>query len=329
MLGVQLKTHPRSMLLLLARIKGSFPRFITRALKVLLALSHPEVSRLRKTLLRLCLISVIQPSQATLWIDAVCIDQKNAKEKGKQVSRMAEIYKSSIRVLVWLGPEMSASSAVIEFLNELSCQISVDWATLKISSRPGAVKDRREMMDSFYNSENLVDGLFQLLTRPWFKRLWVWQEIRAKDNALVMCSYDRILWQDLRSATYALSGYGERTNLFGPLSFLQNMADTNVGVSLEICTGLTWRCICTDPRDRIFALKSLLKRSESDAIKPDYEKSASEVYRDVMVEYALNVGKLHLLRLCNLSTKLEGSPSWVPNWSNPQENTGYGQKLLR
>ena len=61
----------------------------------------------------------------TLWIDAICIDQKNEKEKGKQVSRMGEIFKSSSRVLVWLGPAMSASSAVIVFLNELSCQISV------------------------------------------------------------------------------------------------------------------------------------------------------------------------------------------------------------
>ena len=29
-----------------------------------------------------------------LWIDAICIDQKNSKEKGEQVSRMAQIYRS-------------------------------------------------------------------------------------------------------------------------------------------------------------------------------------------------------------------------------------------
>ena len=261
----------------------------------------------------------------TLWIDAICIDQKNGKEKGKQVSRMREIFKSSSQVLVWLGPEMSASSAVIEFLNELSCQISVDWATKKISSRPGAVKDWRRMVRSFYKSERLVDGLSQLLTSPWFERLWVWQEIRAKDNALVMCSYDRILWQDLRSATYTvyvLSDSEQRGNLSEPLRFLLDMANTSLGTRLENCTSLTCCCICADPRDRIFALKSLLIRCESDAIKPDYEKSASEVYRDVVIEYALNLGRLDLLRLCDLSTKLEQSPSWVPNWSGPNELFG-------
>ena len=254
----------------------------------------------------------------TLWIDAVCIDQRNSKEKGKQVSRMGEIYKSSSRVLVWLGPEMSASSAVIQFLNVLSCQISVDWATREISSRPGAVEDWEEMVHSFYNSRNFVDGLTQLVTRPWFKRLWVWQEIRAKDNALVMCSYDRILWQDLRSAAHTLLYSGQRGSLYGPLIFLRDMADRGIGTRLETCTYVTRRCICADPRDRIFALKSLLDPSASDAIKPDYEKSTSEVYKDVVVEYALNLGRLDLLRMCNLSTKLKESPSWVPNWSIPQ-----------
>ena len=256
----------------------------------------------------------------TLWIDAICIDQKNGKEKGEQVSRMGEIFRSSSQVLVWLGPEMSASSAVIEFLNELSSQISVDWATVKTSSRPGAVKDWRRMVDSFYNSEQLVHGLSQLVTRPWFERLWVWQEIRAKDSALVMCSYDLILWQDLRSATNALLESGQRGYLSGPLVLLQDMANGSIGFRLEVCTYLTRRCICADPRDKIFALKGLLSDSESDAIEPDYEKSTSGVYRDVVVEYALNLGKLDLLRLCNLSTKLEESPSWVPNWSSPKED---------
>ena len=95
------------------------------------------------------------------------------------------------------------------------------------------------------------------------------------------------------------------------------MANGSIGARLDSCTYLTSRCLCADPRDRIFALKSLLGCNESDAIKPDYVKSTSEVYRDVVIEYALNLGSLDLLCLCNLSTKLEQSPSWVPNWSSP------------
>jgi hypothetical protein len=36
-----------------------------------------------------------------LWIDAVCIDQKNTKERGQQVERMRDIYTLADRVVVW------------------------------------------------------------------------------------------------------------------------------------------------------------------------------------------------------------------------------------
>ena len=39
-----------------------------------------------------------------LWADAVCINQADLWEKNAQVAKMWEIYRSSQRVLVWLGP---------------------------------------------------------------------------------------------------------------------------------------------------------------------------------------------------------------------------------
>ena len=37
---------------------------------------------------------------------------------------------------------------------------------------------------------------------------------------------------------------------------------------------------CTDLRDRIYALLSLMYPSEAELIKPDYNKTPSQVYRD-------------------------------------------------
>jgi len=39
----------------------------------------------------------------TLWVDALCITQGDAKEKSVQVPLMGEIYANALRVLVWLG----------------------------------------------------------------------------------------------------------------------------------------------------------------------------------------------------------------------------------
>ncbi|KAI4281668.1 MAG: hypothetical protein L6R38_003511 [Xanthoria sp. 2 TBL-2021] len=44
-----------------------------------------------------------------LWVDAVCINQRDHVEKAHQVSQMAKIYGKAARVLAWLG-ENSAST---------------------------------------------------------------------------------------------------------------------------------------------------------------------------------------------------------------------------
>jgi hypothetical protein len=38
-----------------------------------------------------------------LWADAVCINQNDAEEKGKQVQLMRDIYRKAERTIVWLG----------------------------------------------------------------------------------------------------------------------------------------------------------------------------------------------------------------------------------
>jgi hypothetical protein len=41
--------------------------------------------------------------ERVIWIDAICINQKDDEEKGQQVQSMAEIYAKASRVIVWLG----------------------------------------------------------------------------------------------------------------------------------------------------------------------------------------------------------------------------------
>lgn len=62
-----------------------------------------------------------------LWIDAICIDQQNLKERGQQVERMGDIYRLADRVLVWLGPDGDNSTYALELMSALSSKIDVDW----------------------------------------------------------------------------------------------------------------------------------------------------------------------------------------------------------
>ena len=53
-----------------------------------------------------------------LWIDAISIDQENTA-RSKQVQHMTEIYGNADRGLVWLGPGMEGSEALMQFFEEI------------------------------------------------------------------------------------------------------------------------------------------------------------------------------------------------------------------
>lgn len=55
-----------------------------------------------------------------IWIDAVCIDQKNEAEKSRQVQEMGRIYQNAEVVLVWLGPEANDSKRAMLVLKGVS-----------------------------------------------------------------------------------------------------------------------------------------------------------------------------------------------------------------
>jgi hypothetical protein len=65
-----------------------------------------------------------------IWVDAICIDQKNLEEQGQQVQLMAMIYSKAHRVLVWLGETADDTEGALEDIqraaNEESTERSVN-----------------------------------------------------------------------------------------------------------------------------------------------------------------------------------------------------------
>jgi hypothetical protein len=49
-----------------------------------------------------------------LWVDAICINQTDSKEKGQQIQSMAKIYGYANRVIVWLGEAADDSDLALE-----------------------------------------------------------------------------------------------------------------------------------------------------------------------------------------------------------------------
>jgi len=95
--------------------------------------------------LRHCLLERI------LWVDAICINQADNDEKGRQVQLMAKIYSKASRVIVWLGESADNSDEALEVIRV---------AAYKQPANSPVVKTNWE-------------AIFTLLERGWFERIWV------------------------------------------------------------------------------------------------------------------------------------------------------------
>jgi hypothetical protein len=85
-----------------------------------------------------------------IWVDAICIDQKNTKEKEQQIQVMAKIYSQANRVLVWLGEAADNSDQALE----------------EIRAAGGKAANS-------LNSKVIQSAVLALLQRDWFQRIWV------------------------------------------------------------------------------------------------------------------------------------------------------------
>ncbi|KAF2188912.1 HET-domain-containing protein [Zopfia rhizophila CBS 207.26] len=147
-----------------------------------------------------------------IWVDAVCINQADGKEKAHQIQSMAKIYGKASRVIVWLGETVDDSDGTLEAI------------------RAAGKKSR--------NSSNKIiqQAITSLLQRQWFRRIWALQEMAAARHILTLCGPTEIDGYAFCSGLELLKGFrGTRSDL-GAI-FRPKKAWTRSGrVSLDICS---------------------------------------------------------------------------------------------
>lgn len=105
--------------------------------------------------------------ERTLWIDAVCINQKDDEERSLQVAAMATIYGLASRVVAWLGEEEDRSGLAFQ---ELTMMALGDNREHELSSE-SVIEDGRD--------EHLSRAIEAVLNREYFQRMWVCIEIQC------------------------------------------------------------------------------------------------------------------------------------------------------
>ena len=124
------------------------------------------------------------------WIDALSITQDNARERNAQVQKMSEIFGDATSVVVWLGPRYEGSEKAIQSLKQLKL-----GTTFGVPRAPPGKR--------FESQEEI----YRVCERPYWKRLWVLQELKAAAKIVLMCGNNNrylsyLRWEHLQQLVY-------------------------------------------------------------------------------------------------------------------------------
>ncbi|KAI1302599.1 heterokaryon incompatibility protein-domain-containing protein [Xylaria venustula] len=269
-------------------------------------------------------------SSRMLWVDAICINQSNIKERSSQVKLMSEIYRNAAQVLVWLGLSKNHTESTFVLLENLASEAEEfkrhpEWQIdNKTNRRVEVSSDQQERIE-------------ELLFQDWFMRSWTVQEILSAKKALVISGWQSVSWHALSEAVAYASeqgrfltsnrDYGSAEEDFVTLKPLIKAADyleerakvysliesscdleqrrESTQQLLELLSMFRLR-LATDPRDKIYAFIGLVSEPQNLGIQADYGTSIETLCKTVAAQLILRTNSLALLKFLPLNNENDG-----------------------
>jgi hypothetical protein len=255
-----------------------------------------------------------------LHVDIICINQNDDEEKSQQVAMMEKIYAIAQHPIIYLDPLKRPTEALlVALVPDLynTCQSSKSYGgPLSINTR-----------------------LADLLCRPWFDRVWVFQELVFSRNPWEQYGRLRLQWehlygsvtllrstQDERSSTSLVAEQQRLLRAYNTFSEMQRVRRKYRESRFDKGPNLSFRELvisrqglgATDPRDFLFSHAGFASDAPNPMITVDYNKSCAQVYSDFAryeIEKSGNFNILSRVPDMPLDERMKGLPSWAPDWS--------------
>ncbi|OAA55803.1 Heterokaryon incompatibility [Niveomyces insectorum RCEF 264] len=227
-----------------------------------------------------------------LWVDSVCLDQANAREKAVQVPMMGDIYHKAVEVHIWLGDDGDLDDAEIqrvfvffEAIQDMRFshsreQIRVSVPQIVADIWPAPSPTRGTPSDSLSLGTAAVT---RLLSRPWFRRRWVLQEASRAWRATVWYRNNQLDWSTFKSAINAwalamdqLGITAARCSTNTAEAALVHQTINSLRDDKNGLLGVLWmldHAECSEPQDRVFALLGLVQRNQEEPMFERWQPS--------------------------------------------------------
>jgi hypothetical protein len=289
--------------------------------------------------------------QRILWIDAVCINECDVKERGHQVGLMYAIYTHTLTNLVWLGPDDGSTAVAIdsmevilhEMVNETPDSEELDRLLLRATP-----KDKSSCGKLSIDIE--ASALLAFYSNPWFSRLWVVQEASLAPISTYHCgNFEGPLTNVLRVASWIIYKVmqlpripdAQSVGLFNAKSIYKSI-DSKHGDSswgrrnaMAMCLQSFMEFATSNSKDHVYAVLGLWQKYAQakelpSLLKPNYNLDVCTIFRDAMRYAIYECRDLLVLESVSNEEGLSLSwPSWVPRFDQELDRTLRPTRLAR
>lgn len=270
-----------------------------------------------------------QSEEARIWIDAVCINQADHKERAEQVFKMKDIYENAAAVIICLGEHASPdeAEAALGSVHDIY-ETAMHWyggavSPLADTNSIAGMLSATHPSDEDYRYD-LFSSVAAVFKSPWFERLWTIQE----------SGFARKAWCILGSGVIPLYEIGVVANVMTtPLYNNMSEALRDIAHGLELAnarekfrslesSGLFFPAIKTfmgysasDPRDMVYAVLSLIRQNCYPVpTVVDYTCSVQELFARVTVQSIILSQSLEPLQIAALQSE-DGTNDGFPSWA--------------
>lgn len=252
-----------------------------------------------------------------IWADALCINQHDVNEKAHQIRSMGLIYSKAQATTVWLGEEERDTRHAHALLEEINLEDRD-----RLSSIPS---DRFEtiLRNTRYPVRSLR-GLYELLTRSYWERVWIIQEIAKARTVWVRCG---VLCFDLTSliaCSEHLDDLSQRSRILisAIQEFrLQELEARRGALRMTLLQALirSRYSLATNPRDKVYALLNLARDGNDLVPTPTYTEPIEEVFKELTMTFLLSPHPIEASVLSSwapLNARSGIWPSWSVDWAD-------------
>ena len=271
-----------------------------------------------------------------LWVDALCINQRDIDEKSKQVPKMTGIFSSAYTVLIWLGSfeklgrKILGIELLLHVLESMSPLDEFPRPTLTFVLSPGP----RDPGDA---AIRLLETYMEIMRNDWFRRGWVVQEYAlSQQKPCALLGNALFSFQSLNPLGSVLSqlllerqgdllkDWADSLGLnpgilnqfaFGPTCMRDLIASRNFqekSLANQLLSIIMNQCpkVTAVSHDKIYGLLGMVNLAQLPAqLTPNYRLSYGQVCKDYTRFIIENTKDLRMLMF--IGNPVDGQPSWV------------------